>query len=76
MFSEAAASRDGGAGGAGEIVAIGGGDTFDDAELAQAGEASGEGGGRTVIMMRDLRRDNPVFVLSASLARTLIQVST
>ena len=48
VFSEAAASRDGGAAGAGEIVAIGGGDTFDDAELAQAGEASGEGGGRAL----------------------------
>ena len=31
VFSEAAASRDGGAAGAGEKVAIGGGDTFDDA---------------------------------------------
>ena len=48
MFSEAAASRDGGASGAGEVVAIGGGDTVDDAELAQAGEASGEGGGRAL----------------------------
>ena len=48
MFSEATASRDGGAAGAGEIVAIGAGDAFDDMELAQTGELSGEGGGRTL----------------------------
>ena len=41
MFGEAAASCDGGAPGAGEVVAIGAGDTFDDAELAQAGEVAG-----------------------------------
>jgi hypothetical protein len=48
VFSEAAASRDGGAAGAGEIVAIGAGDAFDDVELAQTGEVSGEGGGRAL----------------------------
>ena len=41
MFSEATASRNGGAAGTGEVVAIGGGDAFDDAELAQAGEVAG-----------------------------------
>ena len=45
MLSEAAASRDGGAAGAGEVVAIGAGDALDDGELAQAGEVPGEGGG-------------------------------
>ncbi len=45
MFGEAAASSNGGAAGAGEVVAIGASDTFDDAELAQTGELSREGGG-------------------------------
>jgi len=44
-FSEAAASGDGGAPGAGEVISIGAGKTFDDPELTQAGEVSGEGGG-------------------------------
>jgi len=48
VFSEAAASRDGGAASAGEVVAIGAGDAFDDVELAQPGEVSGEGGGRAL----------------------------
>ena len=48
MFSEAAASGDGGATGTGEVIAIGAGDTFDDPELAQAGEVSGESGGRAL----------------------------
>ena len=48
MFSEAAASGDGGAASAGEIVAIGAGDRFDDAELAQASKMSGEGSGRAL----------------------------
>ena len=43
VFSEAAASGDGGAASAGEIVAISAGDTFNDAELAETGEVSGEG---------------------------------
>ena len=41
VFREATASGDGGAAGTGEVVAIGGGDAFDHAELAQAGEVSG-----------------------------------
>ena len=45
MFSEAAASGNGGTAGAGEVVAIGAGDPLDDTELAQAGEVSGEGCG-------------------------------
>ena len=45
MFSEAATSRNGAAS-AGQIVAISAGDAFDDAELAEAREVSGEGGGR------------------------------
>jgi len=48
VFGEAAASRNGGTAGAGEVVAIGAADTFDDAELAQAGEVSGESGGRAL----------------------------
>jgi hypothetical protein len=48
VLSEAPAYRDGSAAGAGEIVAIGAGDPFDDVELAQAGEVSGEGGGRAL----------------------------
>ena len=43
VFSEAAAGGDGGAASAGEIVAISAGDTFNDAELAETGEVSGEG---------------------------------
>ena len=46
MFGETAAGSDGGAASAGEIVAIGTEDAFDDAEMAQTGELSGEGGGR------------------------------
>ena len=46
MFGEAAASSNGGAASAGEVVAVGASDAFDDAELAQTGELSGEGGGR------------------------------
>jgi hypothetical protein len=42
VFSEAAGSGDGGAAGAGEVVAISPGDTFNDAELAETGEVSGE----------------------------------
>src|SRR5437899_1714761 len=38
---EAAAGSDGGAASAGEIVAIGAEDAFDDAEMAQTGELSG-----------------------------------
>ena len=45
VFSEAAASGNGGTAGAGEVVPIGAGDALDDAELAQAGEVSGEGCG-------------------------------
>jgi hypothetical protein len=45
VFSEAAASGDGGAPGAGEVIAIGASDTFDDPELTQAGEVPGEGCG-------------------------------
>ena len=48
MFGEAAASSDGGAASAGEVVAVGASDAFDDAELAQTGELSGEGGGRAL----------------------------
>ena len=48
MFGEAAASSNGGAASAGEVVAVGICDTFDDAELAQTGELSGEGGGRAL----------------------------
>ena len=40
MFIEATASRDGGVAGTGEVVAIGGADAFDHAELAQPGEVS------------------------------------
>jgi len=45
LFSEAAASGDGGAPGTGEVISISAGKTFDDPELTQAGEVSGEGGG-------------------------------
>jgi hypothetical protein len=40
VFGEAAAGSDGGAASAGEIVAIGAEDAFDDAEMAQTGELS------------------------------------
>jgi len=43
VFSEAAGSGDGGAAGAGEVVAISAGDTFDDAELAETDEVTGKG---------------------------------
>jgi len=43
VFGEAAAGGDGGAASAGEIVAISAGDAFDDAEMAQTSELSGEG---------------------------------
>jgi hypothetical protein len=46
VFGKAPAGSDGGAAGASEIVTIGAGDAFNDAELAQAGELSGQGGGR------------------------------
>ena len=46
MFGEAATGSDGGTASAGEIVAIGADDTFDDAKMAQTGELSGEGGRR------------------------------
>ena len=42
MFGEAAAGSDGGAASA----ALGAEDAFDDAEMAQTGELSGQGGGR------------------------------
>ena len=48
VLSEASASGDGGTAGAGEVVTIGAGDALDDAELAQAGEVSGEGCGRAL----------------------------
>ena len=41
MFGETAAGSDGGAASAGEIVAIGTEDAFDDAAMAQTGELSG-----------------------------------
>ena len=41
VFGEAAAGSGGGAATAGEIVAIGAEDAFDDAEMAQTGELSG-----------------------------------
>ena len=37
VFSEAAASGNGGTAGAGEVIAIGASDALDDAELAEAG---------------------------------------
>ena len=43
MFGEAPTGSDGGAAGANEIVTIGAGDSFNDAELAQACELSGQG---------------------------------
>ena len=48
MFGEATARSNGGTASAGEVVAVGASDAFDDAELAQAGELSGEGGGRAL----------------------------
>ena len=48
LFGEAAASSNGGAASAGEVVAVGVSDAFDDAELAQTGELSREGGGRAL----------------------------
>ena len=48
VFGEAAAGRDGGAASAGEVVSIGADDALDDAELAQTGELSGEGGRRAL----------------------------
>jgi hypothetical protein len=48
LFGEAAASSNGGAASAGEVVAVGASDAFDDAELVQTGELSGEGGGRAL----------------------------
>ena len=48
MFGEAAASSNSGVASAGEVVAIGASDAFDDAELAQTGELSGEGGARAL----------------------------
>ena len=46
MFGETATSGDSSAASTGEVVAIGTGNAFDDAEVAQAGELPGEGGGR------------------------------
>src|SRR5258707_11833530 len=48
LFREAAASSNSGAVRAGEVVAVGASDAFDDAELAQTGELSGEGGVRAL----------------------------
>ena len=48
VFGEAAASSNGGTASAGEVVAVGASDTFDEAELAQTGELSREGGGRAL----------------------------
>jgi len=48
LFGEAAASSNGGATRAGEVVAVGASDLFDDTELAQTGELSGKGGGRAL----------------------------
>jgi hypothetical protein len=42
LFGEAAASSNGGAAGAGEVVSVGASDAFDDAELTQTGEAGGK----------------------------------
>ena len=47
-MADAAAGSDGGTAGASKIVAIGVGDAFDDAEVAQAGELPGEGSGSTL----------------------------
>jgi hypothetical protein len=48
LFGEAAVSSNGGTASAGEVVAVGASDAFDDAELAQTGELSREGGGRAL----------------------------
>src|SRR5205823_11317658 len=48
VFGEAAASSNGGAASAVEVVAVGASDAFNDAELAQTGELSGEGGARAL----------------------------
>jgi hypothetical protein len=48
VLGEAPAGSDGGAAGAGEIVTVGAGDAFNDPEVAQAGELSGQGGGRAL----------------------------
>ena len=48
VFGKTAAGSDGGAAGAGEIVAIGVGDAFDDAELMQTSEMSRDGCGRAL----------------------------
>jgi len=48
MVCSVATGSDGGAASAGEIVAIGADDTFDDAKMAQTGELSGESGGRAL----------------------------
>ena len=48
VLGEAATGSNGSATSAGEVVAIGAGDAFDDAEVAQAGELPGEGGGRAL----------------------------
>ena len=48
MLGEAAASSNGGAASASEVAAEGASDAFDDAELAQTGELSGEGGERAL----------------------------
>ncbi len=48
MLGEAAASSNGGAASASEVVAVGASDAFDDAKLAQTGELSGEGCGRAL----------------------------
>ena len=46
MFGKPLAGSDGGAADAGEIVTIRTGDAFNDAEVAQASELSGQGGER------------------------------
>jgi hypothetical protein len=48
LFGQAAAGGDGGSSSTGEIVAVRAGDAFDDVQSAQAGELSGEGGGRAL----------------------------
>ena len=48
VFGEAATGSDGGAASAGEVIAIDADDAFDDTELAQTGELSGEGGERAL----------------------------
>ena len=42
MFGEAAAGSDGGAAGAGEIVAVGADDAFDDAKMENNGDPRGQ----------------------------------